>query len=193
LLFILTITLFIFILVKEDKKPIKIEPIKIENPSVTQKLSSKKPEKEKPVDILSKLKVATKVSTEGIVPSKEEVSNKVLASLKESIEEQKIDEPIITPPVLKEVVVKKVVPKKVVHKKVVHKKVVHKRIIHKKVVTKKVIKKHVTPKKVKENVQVVKNTTNIKRRDSSLTREEEVALYLCIWSRSSKGYKTFCH
>jgi len=198
LLLILTITLFIFILVKEDKKPIKIEPIKIENPSVTQKLSSKEPEKEKPVDILSKLKVATKVSTEGIVPSKEEVSNKVLASLKESIEEQEIEEPVVAKPIVKKPIVKKTivkkvvakraVPKKVVQKKVVHQKVVHKKNVHKKVATKKEIKKHLISKKVKvatnikkknikEPLQVVKNPTKIVRRESSLSREEEVALY----------------
>jgi len=173
-------------MLKEDKKPIKIEPIKIESSSVTQKLSSKEPEK--PVDILSKLKVATKVSTEGIVPSKEEVSNKVLASLKESIEEQEIEEPVVAKPIVKKVVAKRAVPKKIVHKKVVHKKVVHQKNVHKKVATKKEIKKHLISKKVKvatnikkknikEPLQVVKNPTKIIRRESSLSREEEVALY----------------
>jgi len=63
------------ILLKEDRKPIKIEPIKIVS------------NKEKPLDIVSKLEVATKVSTEGLTSS-EEVSNKVLESLKETIAQQ---------------------------------------------------------------------------------------------------------
>jgi predicted Zn-ribbon and HTH transcriptional regulator len=63
------------ILLKEDRKPIKIEPIKIVS------------NQEKPLDILSKLEVATKVSTERLTSS-EEVSNKVLESLKETIAQQ---------------------------------------------------------------------------------------------------------
>jgi len=175
-------------MLKEDKKPIKIEPIKIESPSVSQRVSLEEPKKENPVDILSKLKVATEVSTAGIVHSKEEVSNRVLASLKESIEEQEIEEPVVAKPIVKKVVVKRSVPKKIVHKKVVHKKVVHKKNVHKKVANKKEIKKHLISKKVKvatnikkknikEPLHVVKNPTKIVRRESSLSREEEVALY----------------
>jgi len=76
------------ILLKEDKKPIKIEPIKIVSLSENQKTSSKKRDKEKPLDILSRLEAATKVSTEGVVSSEEEVSHKVLESLKKSLAKQ---------------------------------------------------------------------------------------------------------
>jgi len=180
LLLILTITLFIFILVKEDKKPIKIEPIKIVTSSTDQNDPSEEVEKEKSGDILSKLKVATKVSTEGIAPSKEEVSNKVLESLKQTIIKQKIEEPIHVQPI-----VKKVVKKRVVHKKTAHKKVIKKRVIAKKLKasTKKknikhaeVIKKQ-SAKEPIESIKVVENQTNITRSNSSLSREEEVALY----------------
>jgi len=193
-LLILTITLFTFIMIKEDKKPIIIEPIQIETPSTTQKLSSQKVEKEKPVDILSKLKVATKVSTEGILPSKEEVSNKVLESLKKSIAKQEIDEPIEVQPIVQKVVIEKVVPKRVVPKRIVHKKVVHKRVVHKKIATKRVVKKRVIHKKIKiakkkkiiqkqptneqiQSTQIVQNAASAPKRHSNLTREEEVALY----------------
>jgi len=199
-LLILTITLFIFIMLKEDKKPITIEPIKIETSTATQKLSSEKlssqkVEKEKPVDILSKLKVATKVSTEGIVPSKEEVSNKVLESLKKSIAKQEIDEPIEVQAIVKEVVKEKVVPKRVVQKRIVHKKVVHKKIATKRVVKKRVVAKKVkVAKKIKiakkkkiiqkqptkeqiQSTQIVQNAAPAPKRHSNLTREEEVALY----------------
>ena len=182
-------------MVKEDKKPIKIEPIKIVTSSTDKKQPLEELEKEKPVDILSKLKVATKVSTEGIVPSKEEVSNKVLESLKRTIEKQEIEEPIHVQPV-----VKKVVKKRVIHKKVIVKKVVHKKKIHKKVASKKVIKKRVIAKKNKvstkkknikhakvikkqptkepiESIKVVEKSTDIQKGHTNLSREEEVALY----------------
>jgi hypothetical protein len=174
-------------MIKEDKKPITIEPIKIETSTATQKLSLQKVEKEKPVDILSKLKVATKVSSEGIVPSKEEVSNKVLESLKKSIAKQEIDEPIEVQAIVKEVVMEKVVPKRVVYKKVVHKKIATKRVVKKRVVTKKVkvakkikvakiIQKQPTIKHT-QSTQIVQNAAPAPKRHSNLTREEEVALY----------------
>ena len=168
-------------MVKEDKKLIKIEPIKIESPSTSQKLSSEEVIKEKPVDILSKLKVATKVSTEGIVPSKEEVSNKVLESLKETIAKQEIDEPITVQPIVKKVLTKRVIKKRVITKKV--KVTTKKKIIKPAKITKKVnviknakvIKKQ--PSRVSiPNIKLVKAQT-IQRGDSTLTREEEVALY----------------
>ena len=181
-------------MMKEDKKPITIEPIKIEQPSTEQKHVSEKIVKEEPVDLLSKLKVATKVSTEGIVPSEEEVSNQVLESLKETIAKQEIVEPIIVQPSVKKVVKKRIVQKKVIAKKVVHKKIVHKKTVHKRVASKKVNKKvKVIPKKknikhakvmkkqsIKEpiaSVKVVKNLSDTKRGHTNLSREEEVALY----------------
>jgi len=176
-------------MMKEDKKPITIEPIKIEQPSTEQKHVSEKIVKEEPVDLLSKLKVATKVSTEGIVPSEEEVSNQVLESLKKTISKQEIVEPIIVQPIVKKVVKKRIVQKKVIAKKVVHKKTVHKRVASKKVNKKvKVIpkKKNIKHAKVMKkqsikepiaSVKVVKNLSDTKRRHTNLSREEEVALY----------------
>jgi len=58
------------ILLKENRKPIKIEPIKIVSLVKNQKNSSQK------------------IDKEHVVSSKEEVSNKILESLKETIAQQ---------------------------------------------------------------------------------------------------------
>jgi len=207
LLLIFAVGIFTLTIKKEDKKPIKIEPIKIESPSVKQELSFKEVKKEEPVDILSKLKVATKVSTEGIVPSNEEVSNRVLESLKKSIAKQKVEEPATIKPIEKKVVPKKKIVKKLAAKRVHKKRVVAKKVkVIKKVKSVKkvqIAKKHraIAKKKTKKiakvlkrreviantqkgktqptlnEIQAVATPTPMQRGGSHLTREEEVALY----------------
>jgi len=185
----------------QEKKPIKIEPIQIESSSTTQKDSSLTVKKEEPMDILSKLKVATQTSTEGIVPSKEEVSKKVLASLRESVEEQAIDEPVPLKPTVQKIA-KQDSTKRDTHKKSVVKKhlAVTKAKVTKKRVpikTTKIIKKKKATKRVKVTtkhqdvkstkvvikqpierpINVTKSTTSSHTKTSKLSREEEVALY----------------
>jgi len=179
LLLILTITLFIFILLKENKKTIKIEPIKIESSHTSQTSNSSELPPKKPIEILSKLQVATKVATEGIVPSQEEVSKRILNSLKKNIDKQKIEKPII---------VKSIVKKRVIHKRVAKKRVSAKKV---KISTQKKVTNH---KKITKNKNLVQHSNITKRqpisktiesskvtkdrvRHTNLTREEEVALY----------------
>jgi len=171
---------------ENDKKPIEIKPIKIETLSTDQGYTSPKVVKAKPIDILSKLKVATKVSTEGIVLSKEEVSNKVLDSLKKTIARQEIEELVIAQPIVKKIVKKRIIAKKIkVTKKkriIKKKKSIKKRkvITNKKIIkTKRITKKTTVTKKktIIANTKVVENPTTSQKRNSNLTREEEVALY----------------
>jgi len=183
LLLILTITLFIFILLKENKKTIKIEPIKIESSHTSQTSNSSELPPKKPIEILSRLQVATKVATEGIVPSKEELSKKILDSLKKSIDKQKIEEPIVMKPIVKKVVKKRVLHKRVAKKRVSTKKVkisTQKKITNHKKITKNKNPLHHT--KVTKRQSIHENIQNIevkkeRNRDTNLTREEEVALY----------------
>jgi len=203
-LLIFTVGIFILAMKKENKHPIKIEPIKIETSSTDQKHVSKEVKKEQPIDILSKLKVATKVSREGIVPSKEEISNRVLASLKESVAKQKVKEPTALQPITKKIAVKKVTIRQTTPVKVTKKSITSQRIkVMKKVKSVKIAKKHKSIAKKKavkiakivkkrsviqniktiktqptlNNIKVVENPAHVQRRASHLTREEEVALY----------------
>ncbi len=58
------------------------------------------PSKKNPKDILFKLKVATTISKEGILPDKEEISKKVLKTLKEKIGKQEVTDIETTAPLV---------------------------------------------------------------------------------------------
>ena len=104
LILLLILILFSFSMQETNKKPIQIKPIQIKTLATSKKCSPPKVVKEKPIDILSKLKIATKASTEGIIPSKEEMSNRVLESLKTTIDKQKRKETMLIKPIIKKVV-----------------------------------------------------------------------------------------
>ncbi|HIP51985.1 MAG TPA: hypothetical protein EYG94_07865 [Campylobacterales bacterium] len=146
-------------------KSIQIEPIKIVPIQLTIENSvEKKTPSTLPLDILSKLKTATKQSKEAVKPSKEEESKNILLSLKKKAEEQKI----------KEVLVQKLevqkIPKKIKPKKP--------KVIKTKVVLKKVILKKEAKAKVSASIKIPKpkkETLPIKIKN--LSREKEVELY----------------
>jgi len=181
ILFLILVIIFMLFAVwiqGNEKKPIEIKPIKIETLQVTQKVSTPKVVKEKPIDILSKLKVASQAATEGIIPSKEEVSKKVLQSLKKTIAKQEIKETVIAKPIVKKVVVKEVVLKKVIKKKIIAKKV---KIAQKRKPTKRakvITKKNIIEKTpITKNVKIVNIPKSTQKVSSKLSREEEVSLY----------------
>lgn len=148
--------IFFFIWKDNESKPdIKIAPLEI-FPIIVEK---KEFIKKDPSDILSKLKIASKVSKEGLILSKEEHYNEALTVLKKNIEQQEKIKPIPVKVLKKEI---KRIPKKVVPKKAIIKK------LRKKENKKKEVIVHI--KKI--DVQKINKKT-----ENKLSREEEVALY----------------
>ena len=192
---ILLFVLYILWVLTNDKKPIEIKPLKIEALNIKTETSSPVVAIQKqPLDILSKLKIASTSSKEGIRLPKEEASTNILKSLKNKIAQQDVREvPIKKKPVK---------PKKIVQTKVLVKKATPKRIVKKKIVTKKIVKKKTKPKKeakpkllvkipkvsvskvaiLKKKVltpktKVIEKTLPKNKTLKRLSREEEVALY----------------
>ena len=105
-----------------------------------------------PIEILSKLKIATEQSKEAIIPSKQEQSNKILASLENEISQQEIQ--TVIP---KNIIPKKVIIKKIIAKKKLTPKTKKVNVLKKKIVSK---KKRIRPKK-RKYVQKTKSTSKI--------------------------------
>jgi hypothetical protein len=136
--------------VSSSKKVLTIKPIQIKTIKI---MPIETKIETLPIDILSKLKIATEHSKEAIVTSNKEISNKTIVSSK-----------------------KKII-KKVVHKKplALKKKRIPKRVVSKKVVVKrKVIKKNFEHKIV---TNVVVKKVAVQQTSERLSREEEVAFY----------------
>ncbi|CAA6820783.1 MAG: Unknown protein [uncultured Sulfurovum sp.] len=183
-LFFILILIFILYLFwnnSKNKEPIKIEPIKIA-PIVIKELNSEKSDykNESSEAILAKLKIATQLSQENIVRSKEEEQNEVLMNLKQTIAQQKVS---LNKKMLSEkesqtsidkpkVVVKASIPKKIVSPKE------SKAIMHKpKVIAKASIpKKIVSPKESKTIMHKPKVITKAPTHQTVLVNKEVNAL-----------------
>ena len=183
-----------------EKKPIEIKPIQIKTlSSKKENISPKEPIEEKPVDILSKLRIATHTSSEGIVPSKEEVPNKILSSLSNKIAQQEIKAIVIKkkPPTTNKIIIKKEIVKKESSTKPIKSTVKKIQIIaikkkaakkHKVVVKKTIIKKEPNIKHKENNKKEVAKKSLSKplienkeiiqpKQRKNISREEEVILY----------------
>lgn len=154
-----------------EKKPIEIKPIQIKTLSTKKEnISPKEPIEEKPVDILSKLRIATHTSSEGIVPSKEEVPNKILSSLSNKIAQQEIKAIVIKkkPPTTNKIIIKKEIVKKESSTKPIKSTVKKIQII---AIKKKAAKKH----KVVVKKTIIKKEPNIKHKENNKRKVQIVA------------------
>ncbi len=141
-------------------KPVEIKPIKI--PAIEIEKKAQRPE-----DLLSQLKVATRESKVGITKDKEEVSKLILNALKERVikqEIQRVETISIVEPTQKE---KKSEPKLVRKKKIEKKRVTKKRITKKRVTKNKHVPKRakvMKRKKVVKKIKLAQKRKSIKKR-----------------------------
>ncbi len=167
----------------DNEQALIIKPIQIETLNISEDTSlPTSPIEEAPENILSKLKIAVKLSTEAIGTTEEEVPDKVLQVLEKRIKQQLIEESITSktlPTVRKMINQQESIQQ--ISSKASNIKLKEINIEQKKLI---IVKKEIPKKKdkVKKKVLISKKTTKIQEeiqthKSKSLSRDEEVSQY----------------